>query len=376
VGRGEEVPYLQLSQEADAHHLDSGKNENSCDDEERAVNRHNVLAGDKFQNEEPCRHAESSHHAEGTDCSKEVQRAGHVAKQEADCQQIEEHSEGARDAVMTLTVFACRIGDGNLADAGSIPGGEGRDEAVHLAVEGNVLDDFTAVRLKGRAEVVDIDATECRHEQISGARWDAAQEKVVSTLCAPAADYVVALFQLCQEVGNLLGVVLEVTVHRQDEVSLSVIEACGKGGGLTEVAPELYDEDTTVYCSNLLEEPVGSIAGAVVDKYQLEGVTDLLHYSLEAVIEGGYVLFFVMEGYDDRIFRHFAMILPRRYKLDDSNSVKIAIQRGILCPLSRQGQVRSCDILSSPFDQPSGVGGCTIPCLAPTAESPGNVAKS
>jgi len=327
VGCGEEVSYLQLSQEADAHHLDSGKNENSCDDEERAVNRHNVLAGDKFQNEEPRRHTESGDHAEGTDCSKEVQWAGHVAKQEADRQQIEEHAEGAGDAVMTLTVLAGRIGDGDLADAGSIPRGKRGDEAVHLAVQGNVLDDFTAVRLEGRAEVVDIDAAERRHEQIRGTGGDAAQEKIVSTLCAPAADDIISFFQLCQEVGDLLWVVLKVTVHRQDEVPLGVIEACSEGGGLAEVSPELYDEDTTVYCSDLLEEPVGSVTGAVVDKYQLESVTDLLHHSLEAVIESGYVLFFVMEGYDDRIFRHFTMILPRQYELDDSNTLKIAIRR-------------------------------------------------
>jgi hypothetical protein len=322
VGCGEEVSHLKLSQKAYAHHLDSGKNENSGDDEERAVNGHNVLAGDKFQNKEPCRHAESGDHAEGTDCSKEVQGTGHVAKQEADRQQIEEHSEGAGDAVMTLTVLAGWIRDGDLADAGSIPGGERGDEAVHLAVEGNVLDNFTAIRLEGRAEVVDIDATERRHEHIRGARGDAAQEEVVSTLCAPAADDIVSLFQLREEVGDLLRVVLEVTVHRQDEVSLGVIEAGCKSGGLTEVATELYDEYTAVYCRDLLEEPVGSVAGAVVDKYQLEGVTDLLHHGLEAVIESGYVLFFVMEGYDDRIFRHFAMILPRDYKLDDSNTVK------------------------------------------------------
>jgi hypothetical protein len=322
VGCGEEVSYLQLSQEADSHHLDSCKNENPCDDEERAVNCHDVLAGDKFQNEEPCRHAESGDHAEGTNCSKEVQRAGHVAEQEADRQQIEEHSEGAGDAVMTLSVLAGRIGDGDLADAGSIPGGERGDEAVHLAVERNVLDDFTAVRLEGRTEVVDIDATERRHEQVRGAGGDAAQEEVVSTLCAPAADNVVSLFQLCEEVGDFLRVVLEVTVHRQDEVSLSVIESGCKSGSLAEVAPEFYDEDTTVYCSDLLEEPVGSVTRAVVDKYQLEGVTDLLHHGLEAVIESGYVLFFVMEGYDDRIFRHFAMILLRGYKLDDSKMVK------------------------------------------------------
>ena len=36
----------------------------------------------------------------------------------------------------------------------------------------------------------------------------------------------------------------------------------------------------------------------------------MLHDSLEAVVEGGYVLFLVMEGDDDGVFRHVFMILP------------------------------------------------------------------
>ncbi len=112
---------------------------------------------------------------------------------------------------------------------------------------------------------------------------------------------------------------LEVTVHGEDEVSLGMIEACGEGGGLAEVATELDDEDAAVYGSDLLEESVGAIAGAVVDEDQLEGVTDLLHHGLEAVVEGGDIVFFVMEGYDDRIFRHGLMILLwQQYMLDDS----------------------------------------------------------
>ena len=65
-----------------------------------------------------------------------------------------------RDAVVALAVLARGVGDGHLADAGAVPGGERGDEAVHLAVERNVLDDFAAIGLEGGAEVVDVDAAE------------------------------------------------------------------------------------------------------------------------------------------------------------------------------------------------------------------------
>ena len=250
-------------------------------------------------------------HAERAEGAEEVQRAGHVAEQEADGEQIEEDAEGAGDAVVGLPCCAGGVGDGDLADAGAVPGGEGRDEAVHLAVEGNVLDDLAAVGLEGGAEVVDVDAAEDRHEPVGDARGNAAEEEVVAALLAPAADDVVALFELGEEVGDLVGVVLQVAVHGEDEVALGVVEAGGEGGGLAEVAAELDDEDAAVDGSDLFKQAVGAVAGAIVDEDQLEGFADLLHDGLEAVVERGDVLFFVVERNDDGIFRHDLMILLR-----------------------------------------------------------------
>ncbi len=175
---------------------------------------------------------------------------------------------------------------------------------MHLAVERDVLDDFAAVGLEGGAEVVDVDAAESGHEPVGGAGGDAAENEVVAALRAPAADDVVAFFELGEEVGDLVGVVLEVAVHGEDVVALGVVEAGGEGGGLAEVAAELDDENAAVYGGDLFEETVGAVAGAIVDEDQLEGLADLLHDGLEAVVEGGDVLFFVMERDDDGVFRH------------------------------------------------------------------------
>ena len=260
-------------------------------------------------------------HAEGAEGAEEVQRAGHVAEQEADGEQIEEDAEGAGDAVVGLPCRAGGIGDGDLADAGAVPGGEGGDEAVHLAVEGDVLDDLAAVGLEGGAEVVDVDAAEDCHEPVGGAGRDAAQEEVVGALRAPAADDVVAFFELGEEVGDLVGIVLEIAVHGEDVVALGVVEAGGEGRGLTEVAAELDDEDAAVYGGDLFEKAIGAVAGAIVDEDQLEGFADLLHDGLEAVVESGDVLLFVMERNDDGIFRHGLMILLWRCASRDRGTI-------------------------------------------------------
>lgn len=57
MGCGEEVANLKLPEEPDAHHLDSGENEDTGDDEERSVKRHDMLPGHDLENEEPYRHS-------------------------------------------------------------------------------------------------------------------------------------------------------------------------------------------------------------------------------------------------------------------------------------------------------------------------------
>src|ERR1700727_1291216 len=154
-----------------------------------------------------------------------MERARHVLEQETDSQQIEEDAEGAGDTVVALAELAGRIRYGDFADAGAVTRGEGGDEAVHLAVERDVLDDLAAVGLEGGAEVVDIDSAESGHEPVGAAGRNAAEEEVVSALGTPTADDVVALFELGEEVWDLVGRVLEVAVHGKDELALGVVEA-------------------------------------------------------------------------------------------------------------------------------------------------------
>ncbi len=238
--------------------------------------------------------------------------ARHVFQQEADGDEVKEDAKGAGDAVVAFAGGAGGIGDGDLADGGAVPAGEGGDEAVHFAVEGDVLDDLAAIGLEGGAEVVDVDAGEDGHELVGGAGGDAAEEEVVAALGSPAADDVVSFFEFGEEVRDLVGVVLEVAVHGEDELTLGVVEAGGEGGGLAEVASKLDDEDARIDGGDLFEQAVGAVTGAVVDEDEFKGVVDLLHDGFEPVVEGGDVLFFVVEGDDDGVFRHDVDDTPLR----------------------------------------------------------------
>ena len=115
------VAHLELTQEADAHHLDTGKDKDSCNDEDGTMQRHDMLPGHDLEDEQPCGEPAAGDHAKSTEAAEEVQRPGHVAEQEADGEQIEEDAERARDAVVALPCRAGGVGDGDLADAGAVP---------------------------------------------------------------------------------------------------------------------------------------------------------------------------------------------------------------------------------------------------------------
>jgi cell division protein FtsI/penicillin-binding protein 2 len=87
-----------------------------------------------------------------------------------------------------------------------------------------------------------------------------------------------------------------------------MIESGGEAGGLAEVAAQLDDEDTAVDRRDLFKELVGAVAGAVVDKDELERVANLLHDLLEAIVESCDVVFFVVERDYDGVLRHINII--------------------------------------------------------------------
>ena len=78
-----------------------------------------------------------------------------------------------------------------------------------------------------------------------------------------------------------------------------VVEAGGQCRSLAEVAAQLDHQHAAVDRGNLFQQLVGAVTGAIVDQHQLKALAHLLHDLLQARIEGGHVLFFVVERDDD-----------------------------------------------------------------------------
>ena len=175
---------------------------------------------------------------------------------------------------------------------------------MQLAVERHFLHHLAAIGLEGGTEIVEFHAAQLGHEPVGDAGRNPPHDKVIDALLAPAADDVVSLAQLLQEHGNVVRIVLQVAIHGDDVFTFGMIETSRQGGGLPEVAAQFYHYNAPVHRGDLLQHPESIVVAAVVHEDQFERLVGGFHHHLEAVIELGYILFFVVEGDDNGVLEH------------------------------------------------------------------------
>src|SRR5262249_17532815 len=131
-------------------------------------------------------------------------------------------------------------------------------------------------------------------------------------LLAPSGDDVITLFQLFQKIRDLVWIVLQIAVHRQDELTRRVVEACCQRRSLPEIAAQLHYQYAAVHRGNFFQKLVGSVVGAIVNENQFKTVANLLHHLLQAGIQNGYVVLFVVKRNHNRVLRHNNSIDARK----------------------------------------------------------------
>ena len=194
-------------------------------------------------------------HAEQSGWTEEMQRARHIAQEESYREQIEEDPESSRNSIVRFSAGTNDILNRHFDDFCAVESSERGNEAVHFTVQANVLDDFAAIDFEGGAEIVDIDSGKLGHHPIGNARRQTAHDEIVDALLAPTADDVAAGgFKGFQHYRDVVRVVLQVTVHGDDDFAGSVVETGGEGGGLAVIALEADDGDARIVESNLTED--------------------------------------------------------------------------------------------------------------------------
>src|SRR5438067_5842203 len=169
-----------------------------------------------------------------------MERAVSVATHEDDGEQVERPAEVALDAKSRLAVQARTMVHRNLGDGEAEMMSEYGYEAMPLAVELDILEHLGAVGLQAAVHIVQENAGRPARRCVIDVGDHPPNERVLA-VTLPAGDEVVALVELRDEGGDFRRIVLEVGVHRHDDLARCSIEACRQGGRLSEVATQADD---------------------------------------------------------------------------------------------------------------------------------------
>ena len=164
---------------------------------------------------------------------------------------------------------ACRVADVDLDDRGAA-GEDQRLRELLLADRAEHRGDGAApVGVEGAAEVGDRHAGEAAQHPVDQARGKRAAPGVVARGAAAARD-VGPVGERGDEPRDVLGLVLEVAVHRHDDLAAGAREAGVHRRVLAEVALEADGADARVGGVQPLDDRPGAVARAVVDEDELE----------------------------------------------------------------------------------------------------------
>ena len=128
-------------------------------------------------------------------------------------------------------------------------------------------------------------------------RWSG----VVLAVLAPAGADVEALVELREQLGDVGGIVLQVAIHRDDDLAGGEIEAGHHRGGLAEIAAEMDDfhaRDSRRRGAS--SDGLAAVVAAVIDENQLPRPADRSHNLGDAPVEGREGLRFIIDWDGDR----------------------------------------------------------------------------
>jgi hypothetical protein len=288
-----EESHQQAHDPGDAHHHDhQGK---------RRLHQRDV--GEQFQSQGPDAGTESEREAREADAAEDVDRLLGVPVEEGHDDQVEDDLHDALEAILRGAEAARVVAHRDLGHPRAVPRRIDRHEAVHLAVELHVLDHLAAVGLERATVVVQGNAGHERDQAIGDAAGKVAAQRVVLPVLAPARAHVEALVQLGEQQRDVLRVVLEVGVDRDDHLARGEVDARHHRGGLPAVAAEVDHLDARLFARQGIEHGIAAVAAAVVHEDDFPGAPEALEHGGERRHQRGQALALVEHRDRDRDHR-------------------------------------------------------------------------
>lgn len=210
------------------------------------------------------REGEADHAAQ----SEKIHRLERVFVQKLYRNQIEDHLEDPLQTILRMPGRPRKMIDRLLADFRTVPLRINGQEPVHLSVEAHPFDHFGPVSFERTPEVVQLHAGNGRDKAVGQNAGQVALQRIVFAVLAPAGTNIVALFNPGQQLRQIRRIVLQIAIHRNNDIARSKIETGHHGGGLSEIAPEMHDLDMIVLRRDLVEQSRAAVLAAIIDQNQ------------------------------------------------------------------------------------------------------------
>lgn len=171
---------------------------------------------------------------------------------------------------------------------------DGWNEAVHLAEKVDVFEALTAVGLQAATGIMDMVMDEDFTKEIRNARRNLLAPRILA-LITPARHDIIALIDLFDEERDIVRVILEITVERDDDIARCRLDAGIKSRGLTEIFPK-NDE---LHWDTSLGFEQSSILRPIINKDNLIRITDFFERCLDPTMQLKYIPLFVIKRDND-----------------------------------------------------------------------------
>ena len=193
---------------------------------------------------------------------------------------------------------AGKMVDWDFGDLAALPAGIDGDESVHFSVQLYALDDVLPVGLQRASVVVQVNTGNRRDKPVCYLRRKDSRQRSILPMVAPPRHDIVTLRKLVHDPRNIRGIVLQIPVERNNDVSLRVIDSCHHCGGLAEIAVETDHLVSWIACRNRLEVRFRRIRAAVVHEDDLEVDGRLLQRGAQALVQREDIFFLVVDWND------------------------------------------------------------------------------
>lgn len=200
--------------------------------------------------------------------------------------------------------------DLHFSDGDSQLAGDSRNEAVKFSIKLDIFDDFFPEGFQSAAVVVKFNPGDRRNQPVGDDGRKAAAEEFVFPLPPPAADDVVSCFDLLDKKRDVMGIVLEIRVERDDNITPGMVESCRKGRSLAKVFSEFDDFDSVILPVKTFQRKKGFILASVIDEDDLVGFSKLLTGVIDFLIEDRQIFFLVVDRDDKREVRGIVPFHP------------------------------------------------------------------